>query len=276
MSPTRAASVTGAGILGTVALVLWAASGDAPVGADRLQQLVAATLLLGTPLVVAASILVHRLVRVARGRDAAERLVRVATAGLQGSLREWGEAMCAELATVEVPRERRRFALGCAVASLRGGIGWEPWVIALGVGVALALGTFAASRASLAGSRAGIMGLAFMWPPFALFAATFVTTLATRSFRSGLVAGGLALVAGLVGMLAVAMAEAARWLDVAGVYLLDGDAPKGGLALTRVDAILDPIAPFFLALFLVVWTPWPVLGAAAGSRLRRPWRHTTG
>ncbi|HEY3615140.1 MAG TPA: hypothetical protein VGK92_15625, partial [Gaiellales bacterium] len=36
-----------------------------------------------------------------------------------GSQRAWGEAMCAELAAIGDPAERRRFALGCAGAALR-------------------------------------------------------------------------------------------------------------------------------------------------------------
>jgi len=51
--------------------------------------------------------------------------------------------------------------------------------------------------------------------------------------------------------------------------VMDGDAPRGGVALTTTDAIRDPVAPFFLLAFLLIWTPWPVLGAAAGSWLRR-------
>ena len=96
---------------------------------------------------------------------------------------------------------------------------------------------------------------------------TFFTALTTRSFRTGLVSGVLALVAGLVGMLSVAMAEAAHWHDVAGVYLMDGDYPTGGL--DRLDAVLNPLSLFFVTVYLLVWAPWPVLGAAAGSWSRR-------
>jgi hypothetical protein len=63
------------------------------------------------------------------------------------------------------------------------------------------------------------------------------------------------------------MFEAARWHEVAGVFLMDGDVPSHGL--TRTEAILDPVSPTFLIAFLLVWTPWPVLGAAAGSWCRR-------
>jgi hypothetical protein len=153
------------------------------------------------------------------------------------------------------------------VPALRAGRGRGPWLVAVGTGILFAVGTYAASRATLAGGRGGIMGHTLVLPIPVLFALALVVALVTRSFRSGLVTGGLAVVAGLVGMLAIAMVEAARWFDVAGVYLLDGDAPEGGL--DRLDAVLDPVAPPFVLFHLLIWTPWPVLGAAAGSWLRR-------
>jgi hypothetical protein len=268
MSPTRAARLTGAGILGAVALLLWWASGDTVGTRDRLDQIVMPTLMLGAPLAIAGAIVAGRLARAARGRDAAERILGAATAGLDTSGAEWGTAMRAELASIEDPSERRRFALGSAMVAIRAGFGREAWLVGLAVGIAFALCTLVASRVSLAGTRAGIIGLALLGPPLVLFGVASVTARTARSFRSGVVAGGLALIAGLVGFLAVAMAEAVRWRDVAGVYLLDGDAPKGGL-LTTINAVLDPITPFFLVVFLLVWTPWPVLGAAAGASLRR-------
>jgi hypothetical protein len=269
MTPARTAWAAAAGIMAAVAILLWAAMNRYPVGDDRLQQLVATTLLLGTPLALAGAVLARRLARSARGRDVPERLVGVATAGLRGPREEWGTAMRAELASVEDPHERRRFAIGCAVAALKAGIGPAPWLVAVGVGVVFAVGTLVASRISLAGDRAGILGYLFPGPMLALFAVTVATAFISRSFRTGLVTGVLALLSGLIGVLAMTMAEAARWYAVAGVYVLDGDAPKSGLALTRLDAILDPLAPQFLIAFLLFWTPWPVLGAAIGACLRK-------
>lgn len=273
MTPTRTAWATVAGILAAVAVLLWTAMGNdpLPVGEDsHLQQLVATTLTLGTPLALAGAVLAHRLARSARGHDGPERVVGVATAGLRGSRDEWGAAMRAELASLEDPRERRRFAVGCAVAAAKTGVVSTTWLVAVGVGIAFAVGTLVASRVSLAGDRAGILGFLFLGPMLALFAVALTMAFASRSFRTGLVTGGLAFLAGLLGMLAMTMVEAARWHAVAGVYILDGDGPKSGLALTRLDAILDPLASTFLMFFLLFWTPWPVLGAALGARLRRP------
>jgi hypothetical protein len=87
--------------------------------------------------------------------------------------------------------------------------------------------------------------------------------LTTRSFRTGLVVGWIALQAGLIGVLGASIVEAAYWYDVAGVYLLDGDNPKEGL--DRFRAVLDPVAPTFVFFHVSSWARWAVLGAAAGS-----------
>jgi hypothetical protein len=266
MTPSRVAAIVGVVLWSLVATFLWSAPPEGSDGGDRWRQLLAATALLGTPLAAAGAVVAHRLIETARGRDASERLVRLATAGL-GGREEWGAAMLAELACIDDASERRRFAIGCAVAALRTGTGPVPWLVAAGIGLLFATGTVAASRATLAGERGGIAEVAIAWPPLALFAVTFVTTRAVSSFRVGFIAGGLALLAGLLCTAVASMFEAARWHEVAGVFLMDGDVPSHGL--TRTEAILDPVSPTFLIAFLLVWTPWPVLGAAAGSWCRR-------
>jgi hypothetical protein len=145
------------------------------------------------------------------------------------------------------------------------GIDIRHWLrpVAIGAGVFFAVGTLAASRASLAGGRGGIMAFTLPAPIVILFILTFVTALTTRSFRTGLVVGWIALLAGLVGMMAASVVEAAHWHDVAGVYLLDGDSPKEGL--DRLGAVLDAVAPRFVFFHLSLWVSWAVLGAAAGS-----------
>jgi hypothetical protein len=262
---TRIAAAFAVGL--ALATLFWAANAATTNGGNKLEGLVAALAIFGVPLATASALVVDRFASVARGRDTSERLLGVATAGLQGSRHEWGIAMRAELASIDAPRERRRFATGCTVAALRAGTGWGPWLVACGAGVVFAVGTYAASRASLAGDREGIIGYTLFVPAAALFALALVTALAMRSFRSGVVSGMLALVAGLGAMLGVAIVEAARWYDVAGVYLMDGDAPNDGL--DRLGAVLDPVAPQFVALHVLIWVPWPVLGAAAGSWRRR-------
>ena len=71
----------------------------------------------------------------------------------------------------------------------------------------------------------------------------------------------------MVGVFAVAIVEAGHWHDLAGVYIMDGDVPKGGL--DRTGMILDAASPSFLLFHLLIWAPWPVLGAAVGVMRRR-------
>jgi hypothetical protein len=85
-----------------------------------------AVLVLGVPVAVAvvASILTRRRPTGHQERDVAERLIAAAAApsgegtSSDGEQVDWGAVLRAELATITVPRERRRFALGGAVALL--------------------------------------------------------------------------------------------------------------------------------------------------------------
>jgi hypothetical protein len=167
--------------------------------------------------------------------------------------------------SIEPPTERRRFAIGCSGSAIA--IDARRWLrpIAIGTGVFFAVGTLAAFRLSLAGGRGGIMALTLAVPVVVLFIVTFVAALTTQSFRTDLVVGWIALLAGLIGMLAASIVEAAHWHDVAGVHLLDGDSFKEGL--DRLGAVIDPVAPTFVFFHHSFWAPWVVLGAAAGSRL---------
>lgn len=48
---------------------------------------------------------------------------------------------------------------------------------------------------------------------------------------------------------------------------MDGDPPKRTIGI--VEAALDPIAPSLVVLHLLLWAPYPVLGATVGGRSRR-------
>jgi hypothetical protein len=50
------------------------------------------------------------------------------------------------------------------------------------------------------------------------------------------------------------------------VYVLDGDAPNR--AIDVEDAILDPFLTGLIVLHLLLWAPYPVLGAAMGAASR--------
>jgi hypothetical protein len=249
-----------------VGLVVWTMFTTTTPDSQLVGDVFALTAVLGTPLAAAAAILARRLAAAGRGADLAERVVALAGAGLDRSDGAWAAAMRAELASIDERRERRRFALGCAVASVRTGLGWAVWVPALGTGAFVATGVFVASRVSLAGAREGIIGIFLFWGVPGLFAVGLLAAGTARSFRIGLVTGGLGLLAAVAATAAVSMVEAAHWYHVAGVFVMDGDIPKGG-GLDLRTAVLDPLR--FLVPVLLLWTPWPVLGAAAGERLTR-------
>jgi hypothetical protein len=85
--------------------------------------------------------------------------------------------------------------------------------------------------------------------------------------RHGLEHAVPALITILVGVVAVAGPEGALWAREAGVYILDGDYPSS--LLTPGEAAHDALRAT-LTWGLLLWLPWPVLGAAAGARLRGP------
>jgi hypothetical protein len=85
----------------------------------------------GWPHALAAATAVVAAARTAVGADAPARLLALATGGRRGRRDEWGVAMRAELASITAsPRERLRFAAGCAPTALRRGWGWSPWIVA--------------------------------------------------------------------------------------------------------------------------------------------------
>jgi hypothetical protein len=201
-----------------------------------------------------------------RGADFAERLLNLATTDSE----EWGHAMMAELASIDGPRERRRFAFGCLLTTVRVGTGRTECVIALGTGLFLGLITLVTSRLLLDGGQTGILVFTIYGPAFVFFLVSLVIARVQRSFLAGLVAGGLTLVSALLFIFVVAVLEASQWWEEAGIYIMDGDAPKE--PLTRGRAMLDAASPFFVMFHLLIWASWPVLGAAAGWRKgRRRW-----
>jgi hypothetical protein len=255
VSPARVAWVTGSIVIGLAALFVssWM------VGVSW--EFFLSTAFLGLPVALAAAVVVFRLTSVPAGRDLAERLLTLATTGRD----EWEKAMRAELASIDDPKERRHFAIGCLVTTVRVEARGR-WPIVIGTGVVLAIGTLVTSRALLGGDRTGIMLFTLYPPAVALFVVSLVMARRARSFRAGLVVGALASVATVLGVFAVAMLEAGQWHEVAGVYIMDGDAPK--VAIDSIGATLDAVSPSFLLFHLWTWAAWPVLGAAVGAIAR--------
>jgi hypothetical protein len=253
-------AITAIVVLGLWVWVGWAmAAGD---GSATLAEVGWTVGLVGLPYTAAAAVLASHLVRAARGRDVPARLLSLTTAGRRGPRDEWGAAMRAELDSVADPKERRRFAAGCALTALRVGWGRAPWLVAAAAFGCFAAATFAGSRVMLAGDRTGIL-VGVLGPGLVFLAVALVAARSGRSFRAGLETGLAGFFAALAGILAVAAFEAVVWYREAGVWLIDGDTPAGGIAGPGA-AVWDAVGgvTFFYLLFNI---PWPVLGAALGS-----------
>lgn len=198
-------------------------------------------------------------------RDIWQLLLELATADLPDSRSAWGTALRAELAAIDPPAERRRFALGGVWTALRSGWPRGVWLHATGVALAVAGGSFAASRWSLAHSRGGVLAFWMAFPALLIFAVAFGTAWRTRSFSSGL---RTALVAGFAAMaaaLAVGIPEAMLWASERAGYLTTGDA----IPPTWQAAVRDVVRPEFLAGLVAFWTMGAVSGAALGKALAR-------
>jgi hypothetical protein len=263
-----AAAAAGLVALATWALVIRAglAADDDP-GIPPVEVLVGA-LFFGWPHALAAATAVVATARTAVGVDAPARLLALGTSGRRGRWDEWGAAMRAELASITAsPRERLRFAAGCALTALRRGWGRYAWIVAAACAALFAVLTVATSRASLYGGRTGSLWAVIYGPPqITLLLVGLVAAWTGRSMRTGLEHAVAALAGILLGVLAAAIPEGALWAREAGVYLLDGDAPS--MPLTAAGGALDALEAT-LTWGLAHWLPWPVLGAAVGVRLRR-------
>jgi hypothetical protein len=230
-----------------------------------------AVLVLAVPVAVVGSILIRRRPTEHEVGDVAERLLAAAATptgertSSDGKPVDWGAALRAELATITVPRERRRFALGAAVALLGRPHSRRSFVVAAGVAVAFGAGLLGVSRAGLGDD--GLGSVTLLLPPVMLFAIAYLCARSTRSLRFGLETGVVAALTTLVAMAVVYGVEAAHWYHVApDVSVLDGDHVD--FDSTRA-AVMDVANPIILLVHLVFWSPWPVLGAWVGARAPR-------
>jgi hypothetical protein len=254
-------------VLGASALLIRAAlAADDDPGVPPTEVLVGA-LLFGWPHALAAATAVVATARTAVGADTPARLLALASSGRRGHRDDWGAAMRAELASITGPqRERLRFAVSCTPTALRRGWGRAPWIVAVACGTLFAALTVATSRVSLSGNRSGsLFGILFGPPQITLLLVGSVAAWKGCSMRHGLEHAIPALIAILVGVLATAIPEGALWAREAGVLILDGDSPS--TALTPGEGARDALQAT-LTWGLLLWLPWPVLGAAAGARLR--------
>jgi len=228
---------------------------------------------LAVPVAVVGSILARLRSTGHQDRDVADRLIAAAATlageptSSDGGQVDWGAALRAELATITVPRERRRFAVGAAVALLGRPQSRRSLVVAAGVAVAFGAGLLGVSRAGLGDD--GLGSVTMLLPPVLLFAIAYLCARSTRSLRFGLETGVVAALTTLVAVAVVYGVEAAHWYHLApDVSVLDGDPVD--FDSTRA-AVWDAAHPIILLVHLVFWSAWPVLGAWAGyQRRERP------
>ena len=227
-----------------------------------------AVLVLAVPVAIIWSLLTRRRPTGHEDRDVAERLLAAVTGertSSDGEQVDWGAALRAELATITVPRERRRFAVGAAVALLGRPHSRRSFVIAAAVAVAFGAGLLGVSRVGLGDD--GLGSVTLLLPPVMLFAIGYLCARSIRSLRFGLETGIVAALTTLVAVAVVYGVEAAHWYHVApDVSVLDGEHVD--LDSTRA-AVLGAVHPVILLVHLVFWSPWPVLGAWAGARAPR-------
>ena len=253
-------------VLGAWALLIPAALGISVAPGAPPTEVVVGALIFGWPHALAAATIVFATARAASGADGPARLLSLVSAGRRGQRDIWGAAIRAELASITGPwRERLRFAVSCAPTALRRGWGRSPWIVAVACGTLFAALTVATSRLSLHGNRSGsLLGVLFGPPQITLLLVGFVAAWKGCSMRNGLEHAVPALIAILVGVLATAIPEGALWAREAGVFLLDGDYPS--TPLTPGEGAHEALRAT-LTWGLLLWLPWPVLGAAAGARL---------
>ncbi|GID29491.1 hypothetical protein [Paractinoplanes brasiliensis] len=198
-------------------------------------------------------------------RDSWQVLLELATADLPGNQAAWGTALRAELAAIDTPRERRRFALGGTWTALRSGLTQGAWLQASGVAVLVAGGVFIASRWSLAHEQGGVLSTWVTLPSVLLFVVTLTTAWRHRSVSAALRTGAVAGLGALAGMLAVSIPEAVVWAERHAGYLSTGDA----LPPTWQAAVGDVLRPEFLVGSIVFWAMGALSGAALGAAFGR-------
>ena len=225
-----------------------------------------ANLLLALPWPILGAALGARSTELSRGgQDGWERLLQIATAGLRDGDRVWAAAMRAELANVDERGERRRFALGCTASALRLGPDAVTWLVAAGAAGLAAVGTYAASRASLADDAGGILLAHGAGVSVVVFVATLAIALRHRSFRDGLQGGTLALLVAFVASYGVGISEAVVWAERRAGYLTTGDA----VPPSTQAAVLDLLRPEFVLGNLAYGLLSMLLAAAMGALIAR-------
>jgi hypothetical protein len=171
--------------------------------------------------------------------------------------------MRAELEAIEDRRERRRFALGCAVVVVRWCFPRRIWLSAGALAATTAGVCLVATALAVNTGRrdwTSVPVLMLMALVVATFVAAATTALHQASYRAGVAAGSAVLVVPAVTFFAVTVPGLHQWYAVSGVSVSGNPLPvAAGLAFPWTWVLLS----------LAVWVACPVIGASAGELLAR-------
>ncbi len=252
----------------TGAWVWWRSAGSPR--APGVLELVATFATIGTAFALAAAVVAWWVAGKAVGRDRAERLLVLETTGLRGVREDWGAALRAELASIDDPGQRNRFARGAATFAFRRGTGAWPAILAALAGAGAAVVVLRAAHVAFERPRdRGIIGEPLMGLVLLLLVAAVIAgTLIGRSFRAGLETAVLAWLAVYLGTLAVEIPQALAWYHDEGILLLDGE-PADEAGVDARGAALQPITHFAFVFLSAAQLVLAVLAAAFGTLLLR-------
>ncbi|WP_156820976.1 hypothetical protein [Microlunatus phosphovorus] len=200
-------------------------------------------------------------------RDAAARMLDLATLGLPTSQHEWGRAMRAELSAIENTRDRRRFATSVARVTVFTSVGGQ-LVVAVLIGLLVAVLTLLTSRHQL-GDPSAVGVVTTTVPIPALFLPTFAMAAAAlaRSYTVGVRAGLIGGVVCLIAVSGVLAFEGMVWIGQRGIFPLDADPPRTSIGPS--EAALDIFITGMWIGHLIIWLSAIVVAAGVGVGIAR-------
>ncbi|MGR0161808.1 hypothetical protein [Paenarthrobacter nitroguajacolicus] len=135
--------------------------------------------------------------------------------------------------------------------------------LALVAGLLVAAVLTVTSRFQLADGGSGVLLMTVPVPAVIVLLVAVVSASVTGSFRSGLMAGFSALVASFIALAAMLALEGLTWMEHRGVFMLDGDPPRG--PVDPADVAVNLFTTGMWIGHVVVWVPGVILGAAIGA-----------
>ena len=203
-------------------------------------------------------------------RSCRQRRLSSATAPPRPAPRWTGVQRCVPSSRASQSLERRRFALGAirvALAMLGRPHRVRSGILAAGLAIAFAAGLLGFSRPTV--GHDGLGSMSVLLPPVMLFMIGLICARGDEVAAFGVETGILAAFTTLVAVAVVFRIEAARWFDVAHVYVLDGEYAD---ADTSRSAVLDAVHPIILLVHLLFWLPWLDARRPRRSGSKATWR----